>query len=156
MVNPLPITDFLTASCVNVQMILEISKIYNSSITKNNAVDLSKSILTTLTKLGVLKGGLSVITSTLSSNFTTIIISKSLQSLTTCWLIRIVGLSIIKYFNNGQNWGDGGIQEVINDVYKLNKREEILNKFILEAINKIRIGADNQSQRKLPPYFQED
>ena len=156
MANPLPVVDFLTTTCVNVQMILEISKIYNSRITKSDAADLSKSILTTLTKLGVLKGGLSVITSTLSSNFTTIIISKSLQSITTCWLIRIVGLSIIKYFNNDQNWGDGGIQEVINDVYKLNKREEILNKFIVEAINKIRIGADNQSQRKLPPYFQKD
>ena len=77
-----------------------------------------------------------------------------MQSITSCWLIRIVGLSIIEYFKNGQNWGDGGIQEVIDDIYKLNKREEILNKFIVEAINKIDIGVNNQSsQRKLPPYL---
>ena len=65
-------------------------------------------------------------------------------------------MSIIQYFNNGQTWGDGGIQEVIEDIYKLNKREKILNKFIKEAINKIRITDDGQSQRKIPPYFEKD
>ena len=156
LVNPLPVVDFITTTSVNVQMILEISKIYGVRITKNEAIDLSKSLLTTLAKLGILKGGLSVITNALSSNFTTIFISKSLQSITSCWLIKIVGLSIKKYFNNGKNWGDGGIQEVIEDIYKLNKREDILNNFIKEAINNIRINEDPKSQRKLPPYLQSD
>ena len=70
--------------------------------------------------------------------------------------MRIVGLSIIKYFDNGQQWGDGGIQEVINNIYNLNKREKLLNKFIKEAINKIKFVDDNLSQRKLPPYSQKD
>ena len=34
MVNPLPVVDFLTTTSVNVQMILEISKIYNAKITR--------------------------------------------------------------------------------------------------------------------------
>ena len=156
LVNPLPAVDFITTTSVNVQMIIEISKIYDSKITKKEAVELSKSLLTTLAKLGILKGGLSVITNALASNFTTIFISKSLQSITSCWLIKIVGLSIKKYFNNGKNWGDGGIQEVIEDIYKLNKREDILNNFIKEAINNIRINEDPKSQRKLPPYLQSD
>ncbi|MDC3137921.1 GTP-binding protein, partial [Prochlorococcus sp. AH-716-I19] len=156
LLNPLPVVDFITTTSVNVQMILEISKIYDFKITKKEAVELSKSLLTTLAKLGILKGGLSVITNALSSNFTTIFVSKSLQSITSCWLIKIVGLSIKKYFNNGKNWGDGGIQEVIEDIYKLNKREDILNNFIREAINNIRINEDSKSQRKLPPYLQSD
>jgi len=156
LLNPLPVVDFITTTSVNVQMILEISKIYDFKITKKEAVELSKSLLTTLAKLGILKGGLSVITNALASNFTTIFISKSLQSITSCWLIKIVGLSIKKYFNNGKNWGDGGIQEVIEDIYKLNKREDILNNFIREAINNIRINEDPKSQRKLPPYLQSD
>ena len=156
LVNPLPIVDFIATTSVNVQMILEISKIYDFKITKKEAIELSKSLLTTIAKLGILKGGLSVITNALASNFTTIFISKSLQSITSCWLIKIVGLSIKKYFNNGKNWGDGGIQEVIEDIYKLNKREDILNNFIREAINNIRINEDPKSQRKLPPYLQSD
>ncbi len=156
LLNPLPVVDFITTTSVNVQMILEISKIYDFKITKKEAVELSKSLLKTLVKLGILKGGLSVITNVLASNFTTIFISKSLQSITACWLIKIVGLSIKKYFNNGKNWGDGGIQAVIEDIYKLNKREDILNNFIREAINNIRINEDSKSQRKLPPYLQSD
>ena len=156
LVNPLPVVDFITTTTVNVQMILEISKIYNVKLTKKEALDLSKLLLTTLGKLGILKGGLSVINTTLSSNFSTIIISKSLQSITSCWLIRIVGLSIIEYFKNGQNWGDAGIQEVIENIYNLNKKEELLNQFIIEAIDKIRIKDVNGSQRKLPPYFQKN
>ncbi len=156
LVNPLPVVDFIATTSVNIQMILEISKIYNCQITKKEAIDLSKSLLATLAKLGILKGGLSVISTFLSSNFTTIFVAKSLQSITTCWLIRIIGLSTIEYFKKGQNWGDGGIQEVIEDIYKLNKREEILNKFIKEAIDKIRLNEDRLSQLKLPPYFQRD
>ncbi len=156
LVNPLPVVDFITTTSVNVQMILEISKIYDFKLTKKEAVELSKLLLTTLAKLGILKGGLSVITNALASNFTTILISKSLQSITSCWLIKIVGLSIKKYFNNGKNWGDGGIQEVIEKIYKLNKREDILNNFIREAISNIRINEDPKSQRKLPPYLQND
>ena len=156
LVNPLPVVDFITTTSVNVQMILEISKIYNIKLTKNEAVDLSKLLITTLAKLGILKGGLAVITNLLSSNFTTIYLSKSLQSITSCWLIRIVGLAIIKYFNNGQNWGDGGIQEVIQNIYKFNKREKYLNKFIQEAISKIRFNENNHSQRRLPKYSQKE
>ncbi len=156
LLNPVPVVDFITTTSVNVQMILEISKIYDVKLTKKEAMELSKLLLTTLAKLGVIKGGLSIISTALSSNFTTIFISKSLQSITSCWLIKIVGLSIKKYFFNGENWGDGGIQEVIENIYKLNKREDILNKFIKEAINNIRINEDAKSQRKLPPYLQSD
>ncbi len=156
LVNPLPVIDFITTTSVNVQMILEISKIYNISLTKKDAIDLSKTIVATLAKLGIVKGSLNIINTALTTNFTTIFISKSLQSITTCWLIKIVGLSIMEYFNNGQKWGDGGVQEVIEDIYKLNKREEILNKFVNEAVKKIRIKDDNQPQRKLPPYLQNE
>ena len=156
LVNPLPIIDFLTTTSINVQMIFDIAKIYEIKITKNEASDLSKSLITTLAKLGILKGGLSVISTALSSNFTSIIIGKSIQSLTTGWLIRLLGLTIIEYFKNNQNWGEGGIQEVVDNIYKLNKREEILNNFINEAITKIKIKKDYRSLRKLPPYFQKD
>lgn len=156
LINPIPAVDFIATTTVHVQMIIDIAKIYNVRITKKEAVDLSKSVLSTIAKLGILKGGVSIITTALSSNFSTLFISKSLQSVTSCWLIKIVGYSIIEYFKNGQNWGDGGIQEVIEDIYKLNKREEILNKFIVEAVNKIRINESDQYQLKLPPYFQKD
>ena len=153
LVNPLPVVDFLTTTSVNVQMIIEISKIYEVKITKKEAKDLSKDLLNAIAKLGILKGGLAIISSSLASNFTTLFISKSIQSVTAGWLIRIVGQSLIEYFNNGQNWGDGGIQEVVDKIYRLNKREEVLNIFVKEAISKIELKKYYQSQKKLPPFI---
>ena len=48
------------------------------------------------------------------------------------------------------------MQEVIEDIYNLNRREEILNKFIKEAINKIKSNQTNISERKLPPHSQKE
>ena len=132
-------------------MIIEISKIYDIKLTKKEALDLSKSLITTLVKLGIFKGGLSLITSTLSSNFTTIFISKTVQSITSCWLIKIVGLTINEYFKKGQKWSEGGIQEEVNKIYQLNKRAEFLEDFIKEAINKINLKNNLNINKKLPP-----
>ena len=133
-------------------MIIELSKIYEINITTKEAKDLAKSLISALAKLGILKGGLAIISSTLASNFTTIVITKSIQSITSGWLIKIVGLSLIEYFKNDQNWGDNGIQDVLNKVYKLNRKEEVLNSFIKEAISKIDIYKYDKSRKKLPPH----
>ena len=152
LVNPLPAIDFLTTTSVNVQMIMEISKIYEIKLTKKDAKDLSKSLLIALAKLGILKGGLAILSPALSTTLTKIIISKSIQSITAGWLIRIVGLSLIEYFKNGQDWGDGGIQEVVDKIYRISKREEILNNFVKEAISKIEIRKYFKLNKSLPPF----
>ena len=151
LVNPLPAVDFLATTSVNIQMIMELSKIYEIKLTKKDAKDLSKSLLSALAKLGIIKGGLAILSPALATSLTKIIISKSIQSITAGWLIRIVGLSLIEYFKNGQNWGDEGIQEVVDKIYKISKREEILNNFVREAISKIEIRKYFKSKKSLPP-----
>ena len=152
LVNPLPTVDFLTTTSVNVQMIMELSKIYEVKLTKKDAIDLSKSLLRALAQQGIVKGGLAIISPALATSLTKILISKSIQSITAGWLIRIVGLSLIEYFNNGQNWGDGGVQEVVDKIYKISKREEILNNFVKEAISKIEMKKYFKSNKSLPPF----
>ena len=153
LVNPLPVVDFIATTSANVQMIFEIAKIFEIKITKKDATNLSKSLITTISNLGILKGGITLITTSLSINFTTAFVSKSIQSITSGWLMRIVGLSLVEYFKNDQNWGENGIQDVVNKIYELNRREEILNNFINEALNKINIKKNYQSSKKLPPDF---
>ena len=150
LVNPLPAVDFITTTSVNLQMIMELSKIYEIKLTKKDAKDLSKSLLTALAKQGILKGGIAIISPVLATSFTKIIISKSIQSITAGWLIRIVGLSLIEYFKNGQDWGDGGVQEIVDKMYRISKKEEILNNFVKEAISKIEIKKFFKSNKSLP------
>ena len=59
---------------------------------------------------------------------------------------------MIEYFKNGQDWGDGGIQEVVEKIYRLSKGEDILNNFVKEAISKIEIKKYYKSNKILPPF----
>ena len=105
-----------------------------------------------MAKQGILKGGLAILSPALAASLTKIILSKSIQSVTAGWLIRIVGLSLIEYFKNGQDWGDGGIQEVVDKIYRISKREDILKNFVKEAISKIEMKKYFKSNKSLPPF----
>jgi len=130
----------------------ELSKIYEIKLTKKDAKDLATSLLSALAKQGILKGGLAILSPALATSLTKIILSKSIQSVTTGWLIRIVGLSLVEYFKNGQDCGDGGIQEVVDKIYRISKREDILNNFVKEAISKIEMKKYFKSNKSLPPF----
>ena len=152
LITPIPTVDFIAATTINIQMVIEISKVYGVKLSKNKATELTKSLLSVIATLGVVKGGMNMISNILSTNFTTNFISKSIQSITAAWTIRLVGLSLIKYFKQDQNWGDGGIQEVVDNLYKVSKREETMKNFIDEAIQKIKNNNNYKLIKKLPPH----
>ena len=156
LINPLPAVDYIATTTINVQMVLEIAKIFDTKLSKDNALELTKAIISAVATLGIAKGGLNLITNLLAFNFTTQFINKSAQSITTAWIIKIVGLSFIKYFQLNQSWGDGGIHDVIQDIYEINKKEEILENFIKEAIQKLKKNKNYSSNKKLPPYLKKD
>ena len=59
---------------------------------------------------------------------------------------------MIEYFKNGQDWGDRGIKEVVDKIYKISKREDILKNFVKEATSKIEISKYFESKKSLPPF----
>ena len=155
-ITPLPGIDLLATSVINIQMIIEISKIYGANITKERAIELTKSIVKVIATLGVVRGGMNMFTNLLSINFTTRFITKSVQSITAAWIIRLVGLAFIQYFEKNQSWGDGGIQEIVQNLYEINKREDILKDFLKEALQKINLKENSLNKKQLPPYSQFD
>ena len=151
-VTPIPGLDLLATSVINIQMIIEISNIYGAKLTKEKAGELTKSILKILATLGVVKGGFNLFSNLLSKTITTNFITKSAQSITAAWVIRIVGFSFIQYFEKNQNWGDGGIQEIVQKQYEICKREDILKEFLKEALQKINFKNNSIQKKQLPPY----
>jgi len=155
-ITPLPGLDLLATSVINIQMVIEISRIYGANITKERAVELTKSIVKVLATLGIVKGGMNMFTNLLSTNFTTRFITKSVQSITAAWIIRLVGLAFVQYFERNQSWGDEGIQEIVQNLYEINKREDILRDFLKEALQKINLKDNSLNKKQLPPYSQID
>ena len=150
-VTPLPGFDLVGTAAVNAQMVMEIARIYGVQLTKSRAQELAVSVGRTLAGLGIVKGGVSVISTALNLNLPTLLAGKALQSVAAAWLTRIAGASFITYFQRDQDWGDGGIQEVVQLHYDLNRRESILRKFIKSAMTRV-VKPDKRSYKKqLPP-----
>ncbi len=149
--TPLPVVDMIAAAAVNAQMVIEIANIYGVKLTNERAKNLALSVCKILATMGLVKGGVSLISSTLSLSLPTLVVSKVIQGISVSWLTRIAGASFITYFQQDQSWGDGGIQEVVEYHYNLNKRDEYFKNFIRRAYERVIDPLVEKNLKKLPP-----
>lgn len=150
--TPLPGIDLLGAAAVNAQMVMEIGRVYGVSLSKTSAQELAVSVGRTLASLGLIKGGISLVGAALSLNLPALLLSRAVQAVGAGWLTRIAGRSYITYFQQDQDWGDGGIQDVVQRQYDLNRRESALNAFLSAAMKRVVEPLQRQGkQGQLPP-----
>jgi uncharacterized protein len=133
-ITPLPVVDFLATAAINTQMIIEIGKIYGCDLNKDTAQELALSLGKTLTSLGIVKGAIQLLSAALTVNVTTYALGKGIQGITAAYLTRIAGYSFIEYFHKDRSWGDGGMTEVVQQQFQLNRKDEFLKTFIQQAI----------------------
>ncbi len=136
-VTPLPVVDMLATAAVNAQMVVEIGLVYGCELKKENGRDLALSLGKTLVSLGVVKGAVDLIAKALQLNVATYLVGKAIQGVSAAYLTRIAGKSFIEYFRHDQDWGDGGITEVVQRQFKLSRKEEFVKSFVQDAITKI-------------------
>ena len=67
----------------------------------------------------------------------TLIVGKAIQGITTAYLTRIAGKSFIEYFRQDQDWGDGGITEVVQQQFQLIRKQEFVKQFVKDAIIRV-------------------
>jgi hypothetical protein len=149
-VTPLPGLDLLGTAAVQAQMVLEIGKVYGVSLDRAAAQELALSVGRSLAGLGMVKGGVALLSSALSLNLPALLLSRAIQATTAAWLTRVAGCSFIEYFQRDQDWGDGGLPEVLQRQYELNRREGLLKSFLEMAVRRVVEPLRNQSLR-LPP-----
>jgi uncharacterized protein (DUF697 family) len=149
-VTPLPGVDLLATAAVNAQMVVEIGRLYGVSLDRASAQDLALSVGRTLASLGLIKGGVALLTSALSLNLPALLMTRALQAVSAAWLTRVAGRSFITYFKQDQDWGDGGLQEVLQREYDLNRREDVLRSFLKAALQRVVEPLQRQGLR-LPP-----
>ncbi|MDF5716621.1 MAG: GTP-binding protein [Rhizonema sp. NSF051] len=136
-VTPLPGVDLLATAAVNAQMVLEIGKVYGCELNMERGRELAVSLAKTLASLGIVKGALELISTALQLNVGTFVIGRAIQGVTAAYMTRIAGKSFIEYFRHDQDWGDGGMTEVVQRQFQLNRRDEFIRGFITEAIARV-------------------
>jgi uncharacterized protein len=136
-VTPLPVVDLLATAAVNAQMVVEIGKIYGCDLNMERGKELALSLGKTIAGLGIVKGAIQLLSTALQLNVTTFIVGRAIQGVTAAYLTRIAGKSFIEYFRHDQDWGDGGMTEVVQQQFQINRRDEFIKVFVQEAIAKV-------------------
>lgn len=136
-VTPLPVVDLLATAAVNAQMVVEIGRVYGCEINLDRGKELAISLAKTLASLGVVRGAIELFTIALQTNVGTFVIGRAIQGVTAAYLTRIAGKSFIEYFRRDQDWGDGGMTEVVQAQFQLNRRDEFIKAFVQEAIARV-------------------
>jgi uncharacterized protein len=145
-VTPLPVVDLLATAAVNAQMVVEIGRVYGCEINLDRGKELAISLAKTLAGLGILRGAIELFTVALQTNASTFLIGRAIQGITAAYLTRIAGKSFIEYFRRDQDWGDGGMTEVVQEQFQLDRRDEFVQAFVQEAIARV-----IQPLSKVPP-----
>ena len=135
--TPLPVVDMLAAAAVNAQMVVEIGRVYGCEINLERGRELALSLAKTLTGLGIVKGAITLVTTALQLSIGGIIVGRAIQAVTAAYLTRIAGKSFIEYFRQDQDWGDGGMTEVVQRQFQLNRKDEFIKSFVQEAITRV-------------------
>ncbi|MGB1621606.1 MAG: YcjF family protein [Synechococcus sp.] len=149
--TPLPGVDLLGTAAVNAQMVVEIAAIHGIELGKDQAKTLAMSVGRTLATLGAVKGAMGVISAGLHLSVPTLLAGRAIQGITAGWLTRIAGASFIRYFQQDQSWGDGGIQAVVQEQFELNRREASLRRFLEMAVRQVVEPLRRDRSRQLPP-----
>jgi small GTP-binding protein len=135
--TPLPVLDMLAAAAVNAQMVVEIAKVYGCELNLERGRELALSLGKTLASLGIVKGAVQLVAGALSLNVATLVVGRAIQGIVAAYLTRIAGKSFIEYFRQDQDWGDGGMTEVVQRQFQLTRKEEFLTAFVKDAFSKV-------------------
>ncbi|MGD1804341.1 YcjF family protein [Dapis sp. BLCC M126] len=160
-VTPLPVVDVLATAAVNAQMVVEIGKVYGCELNLERGQELAMSLAKTLAGLGIVEGVIKIISTALQLTVATFLIGKAIQGVSAAYLTRIAGKSFIEYFRQNQDWGDGGMTEVVQRQFQLVKKDEFVKSFVKDAITKIvepltNIYSSEEESEKEEEYYEEE
>ena len=99
--------------------------------------ELAMSLAKTLVSLGIVKGVISLIAAVLQVSVVGFLVGRAIQGISAAYLTRIAGRSFIEYFRQDQDWGDGGMAQVIQQQFQLNRRDEFVREFVQDAIDRV-------------------
>ena len=133
--TPLPGIDLLATAAINAQMVVDLGRVYQFELSLQEGKELAYTLARTLTGLGIVKGAMGLLALGLQTTLPTAIASRGVQGISAAYLTRIAGKSFMDYFTQNQDWGDGGIGEVVQKQFQLNRREQFVREFIADAIH---------------------
>lgn len=140
--NPVSSLDLLATTAINTQMIVDLSSIYQQSLSLNQGKEISVELAKLILKLGIVEMSSHAITTILKTNTITFIAGGIIQGISAAYLTRLCGLSLIEYYeiaelNDHQQINLNIIKNKLQLVFQQTKDNNFLSQFVQKVMDNI-------------------
>jgi hypothetical protein len=142
--NPVAALDLLATAAVNTQMLIDLSGIYQQKFSLAQAQTATGTIGKLMVQLGLVELSTQAIASILKSNAFTYVAGGAVQGVSAAYLTRIVGLSLIEYFQEqeinptqAKEFNLAKLTAKLKQVFQENQRTTFLSNFVATVINRM-------------------
>lgn len=139
-INPVPVTDLFAAIAVDIGMIVHLSRLYESPLTRAEAGALVRTIALQMALLMGTVWGVHLLSSALKTTSfgLSTLLTASAQGAVAYYSCYVIGLAANRYFAQGRSWGEGGPKQMVQDILDGLDRDSILAEARSEIATRLR------------------
>lgn len=144
--NPVPSLDLIATASVTAQLVIDLGKIYQQNFSIDQAKTVMVNLAEQMVKLGLVEVATQAISPLLKSHALTYVAGGTLQGLSAAYLTRIVGLSLVEYFEeqsltlNAKSHSAFNLDRLIQKVKTVlqeNQRSVFVQNLVKQGISKL-------------------
>ncbi len=140
-VNPVPSLDLLATMAINCQLVIDLGAIYQQKFSLEQAKNILESIADLIVKQGLVEFSSQAIAHLLKSQPIAYVAGGLIQGVSAAYLTRIVGLSLISYWQDASSQTPeidvNTLGQVIQRVYQENQQINYLQVLLQQAISRL-------------------
>jgi hypothetical protein len=144
--SPIPTLDVLATAAINAQMILDLGTLYRQKFSLQQAQKMAATLGSLMLKLGLVELSTQTIAGLLKVNALTYVAGGCIQGVSAAYLTRIVGLSLIEYFDaqepnltltEASPLAIERLSQIVQSVFQKNHQLTFLQDFVWQAMERI-------------------
>src|SRR5262249_9726440 len=122
--NPVLALGPMAAGAVQLRMLSEIAAVYDVQLSAEYIEEVGRQIVQTVFNLGMAEAAASVLGGLLKFNPAGFMAGGVIQAVTMAYLTRLTGASFLEYVEQGQTWGEGGMQAALTRHLEATRRAD--------------------------------
>jgi small GTP-binding protein len=135
--NPVLALAPMALGAVQLKMLSEIAAVYDAQLSAEFVERVGRQMAQTLFKLGIAEAAASVVAGLFKFNPIGFAAGGLVQAVTMAYLTRLTGASFVEFLEQGQIWGEGGMQGNLTRQLEETSRSEWLKQFAKIAIGRL-------------------
>lgn len=138
--NPVPALDLLATAAINAQLIVDLSGIYQQKFSLEQGKQVAGTIAELMLKLGLVELSTKTLTTILKSNAVTFVAGGAVQGVSSAYLTRVAGMSLVEYFQSQKDSNSVNIEKlgkILQNVFSQTLQNNFLNSFVSQVMSHI-------------------